>query len=466
MLRRGSVNYVLLSILLDVVVTLVALSAAALLRVWLPLDERDLLSVDLPPLVVGATTLMWVLVFNIFAVYDEQRNYRAVDELQRVVAASLVALLVMAGMLYFSYRDVPRLFVVYFAMVNILLLVGWRLAARWVFRLFRSTYNQRNVVVVGANELGRKVADMVEQYSWCGLNFVGYIDNRGDDTTISGSHLGPMSGLSKIVQEHNVKEVVVALPYDRYGDLSSLVYELQPLPVQVRVVPNYLNLALHHATIENFSGLPLINLREPALTGYQRMAKRIFDVVVSAILILLTLPTMVAVAIAVKLDSPGPVLFKQKRIGENGKPFQMYKFRSMVADAEKLQSNVNTTNASGQLIHKRVDDPRITRVGHIIRKTSLDELPQLFNVLFGDMSLVGPRPELPWLVAQYEPWQHKRFAVPQGITGWWQVNGRSTKPLHLSTEEDLYYIQNYSLLLDLQILWKTVAVVLKREGAF
>jgi len=144
----------------------------------------------------------------------------------------------------------------------------------------------------------------------------------------------------------------------------------------------------------------------------------------------------------------------------------MLKLRSMYVDADARLQEVIRTTEDGDITFKRRDDPRITRVGRFMRRTSLDELPQLFNVLMGDMSLVGPRPELPWLVERYEPWQRKRFAVPQGITGWWQVNGRSDKPMHLSTEDDLYYIQNYSILLDIIILWKTLTAVLKRRGAF
>jgi exopolysaccharide biosynthesis polyprenyl glycosylphosphotransferase len=196
------------------------------------------------------------------------------------------------------------------------------------------------------------------------------------------------------------------------------------------------------------------------------MAKRVFDLAVCGTLLLLVLPVMSLVALAVRLDSPGPVLFKQKRIGENGRPFVMYKFRSMVADAEVRAREVIQRDASGNVIHKVRNDPRVTRVGAIIRRTSLDELPQLFNVIKGDMSLVGPRPELPWLVEMYEPWQYVRFAVPQGITGWWQINGRSDKPMHLHTHDDLYYVQNYSLLLDIQILWKTLPAMLKKKGAF
>jgi lipopolysaccharide/colanic/teichoic acid biosynthesis glycosyltransferase len=175
---------------------------------------------------------------------------------------------------------------------------------------------------------------------------------------------------------------------------------------------------------------------------------------------------MALVSIAIKLMSSGEILFHQKRVGENGQISTIYKFRSMITNTQSLQDDVNEWNERGELIYKKRDDPRITPVGRLLRRTSLDELPQLFNVLKGDMSLVGPRPELPWLVDNYKPWQRKRFAVPQGITGWWQVNGRADKPLRLHSEDDLYYVQNYSLWMDIYILLKTVWVVARGKGAY
>ncbi len=202
------------------------------------------------------------------------------------------------------------------------------------------------------------------------------------------------------------------------------------------------------------------------LTPSQRAMKRAMDIVLTVIILTMALPIMAIVALAIKLDSPGPILFKQRRVGEGGKLFYVYKFRSMVVNAEALQVQVNKTDEHGNVIHKSKHDPRITRVGRIIRKLSLDEFPQFFNVLEGTMSLVGPRPELPWLVEQYQPWQRKRFLVPQGITGWWQVNGRSEKPCHLCTEQDLWYIEHYSLWLDLIVLFKTIPAALTGKGAF
>ncbi len=178
------------------------------------------------------------------------------------------------------------------------------------------------------------------------------------------------------------------------------------------------------------------------------------------------LPLMGLVALAIRLDSPGSVLLRPKRAGENGRLFEMFKFRTMVQNSNEIPGAVEQSNDQWHLVHKQPDDPRVTGIGRFLRRFSLDELPQIFNVLKGEMSLVGPRPELPYLVDRYEPWQRIRFAVPQGMTGWWQVNGRAEKLMHLHTEEDLFYVQHYSLWLDLRILVKTIWVVLHGKGAF
>jgi exopolysaccharide biosynthesis polyprenyl glycosylphosphotransferase len=207
-------------------------------------------------------------------------------------------------------------------------------------------------------------------------------------------------------------------------------------------------------------------LRAPALNNYQRLIKRSFDLVLASLSLLVCLPWMGVIALLIRLESSGPVVLQQQRVGENGHLFRMLKFRSMVHNAEELRSQVETLDQAGNLIHKTKQDPRVTRIGRLLRRTSLDELPQLFNVLKGEMSLVGPRPELPYLVEKYEPWQRARFSVPQGITGWWQIQGRSDKPMHLNTEDDLFYVQNYSILLDIYILLKTIAVVWSGKGAY
>ncbi len=196
------------------------------------------------------------------------------------------------------------------------------------------------------------------------------------------------------------------------------------------------------------------------------MSKRVFDLLFGFFALIFTLPLMVISALLVYLEDGPPVIFRQTRVGRNGRLFEIYKFRTMVKNAEQLQGQVQRRDTHGNWIYKTRDDPRVTRVGRILRRFSLDELPQLLNVLAGTMSLVGPRPELPYLVEKYESWQHKRFAILPGMTGWWQINGRSDKPMHLHTEDDLYYIQNHSMWLDMQIILRTLWVVIIGKGAY
>lgn len=197
-----------------------------------------------------------------------------------------------------------------------------------------------------------------------------------------------------------------------------------------------------------------------------RMFKRAFDFLFSIFALIFVLPLMALSALMVYVEDGPPVIFRQKRVGKNGRLFEMFKIRTMVKNAEQLQSQVEKCDAGGNTIHKMKDDPRITRVGRILRRFSLDELPQLFNVLNGTMSLVGPRPEIPSLVERYEPWQLQRFSVTPGITGWWQINSRSDQPMYLHIEDDLYYIQNYSIWLDLKIIVRTIWVVLTGKGSY
>jgi exopolysaccharide biosynthesis polyprenyl glycosylphosphotransferase len=468
MVKRQSVNYVLFAYVLDLSGTLGTLTLAQLLRPILPLGQ-PLISIDveIPALVFTLTFAIWSVVFFALSVYDPQRIYRAVDELWSVLLAALFSHLMLAGALFFSYREISRFLIIYFFILNLTFLLGWRIASRMTIRFRNGRASRpRRVVIVGGNGLGRTIAKTIKDYSWADLELVGFTDDDRTEPIFDLPILGKLYDTHDIVKQIGAEEVVIALPYRAYEKLNPIVASLQTLPVRVRVVPDYFHLVLYRATVEDFGGLPLINLRDPALTAYQRLNKRAFDLIASVTALLVSFPIMALIALAIKLDTPGPVFFKQQRVGENGKLFTMYKFRSMVVNAEAYQKEVSKRDQQGNLIHKQKDDPRVTRVGRVIRRTSLDELPQLINVLKGDMSLVGPRPELPWLVEKYEPWQRKRFAVPQGLTGWWQVNGRSEKPMHLNTEDDLYYIQHYSLLLDLQILWKTMFAVLKRQGAY
>jgi len=295
---------------------------------------------------------------------------------------------------------------------------------------------------------------------------IGFVDDELRTGLAGFPCFGPLEQTVAVVIAQDINEVIFTLPRHAHTKLANLVTGLQALKVNVRVVPDFFDLVFLRSIVEEFGGMALVTLREPALDPLQRVIKRLFDLIVGSLGLLLTLPVMGVIALLVRLDSPGPVIFKQPRVGENGRVFNMLKFRTMIHDPVSEQNGAAQKTINGQPRHKFYDDPRVTRIGRYLRHTSLDELPQLLNILKGEMSLVGPRPELPWLVDKYEPWQRKRFEVPQGLTGWWQVNGRADKPMHLHTDEDLYYIKNYSLWLDIQILWRTIRAVIERRGAF
>jgi len=467
MLKRFSTKFALFSLLLDLGLTAGALALAEMLRGTLPWGKPFVRDAYVPGVLYGVVIVIWLITTIVLSIYDPTKTYKAVDEFQAVIVAHLFASLAFAGTLYLTFREVSRLLFVYFAVLNMAALLLWRVVARAVFRLLDGrSFTERRVLVVGSGELAHRVSTTIREYAWTGLTLAGYLDDDPNHKSNGLPVLGTCADASRVILEHKIDEMVIALPNGAHEQLNRLVADVQTVPVNIRVLPDYYSLAVFRATVEDFGGLPLINLREPVINPYQRLMKRLLDLTVGSVGLVLAAPVMALVALAIKLDSPGPALFRQERVGENGKLFEMIKFRSMVADADERLAEVIQETEDGRVIHKTENDPRVTRVGKFIRATSLDELPQLLNVLKGEMSLVGPRPELPWLAAKYEPWQRKRFAVPQGITGWWQVNGRSNKLMHEHTEEDLFYIQNYSLLLDLRILYRTIGAVIKRSGAY
>jgi exopolysaccharide biosynthesis polyprenyl glycosylphosphotransferase len=260
--------------------------------------------------------------------------------------------------------------------------------------------------------------------------------------------------------------VIVALPWRARDLIVRLVRVCERSGVAVRLVPDLFQLSLNRVDLDQFYGVPLIAVRAPVISGRQGSVKRAIDVVVAAVSLIVTAPLTAAIALAIRLETPGPALFRQTRLGRDGVPFTCLKFRSMVQDAEReLPSLADRNEASGPLFKMR-DDPRLTRVGRWIRRLSLDELPQLLNVLAGDMSLVGPRPPLPGEAEQYEDWHRRRLEVAPGLTGLWQVSGRSEVTFDEMVMLDLFYAENWSLAMDMQILLRTVPSVLRGTGAF
>jgi len=458
--------------LTDLVIIPIGLAVASWLRWVLPFgQELQLSAFSLPFLVYLMVTLSWSISLMLSGAYDPQRVLRWFNEVSRVIVASFLATIVTAGALYMTYREVSRLQFVYIFVITLGLLLTHRALLRISYRLVGKTRpgSQGRILVIGAGDLGQRVAQVILDHSRWGFSLVGFLDDDDDkqgETYEGVKVLGKIFEVRELVAERKVDEVWITLPVWALDRLNLVITELERLPVRIKIVPDYFSLAMVQAKAEILGGIPIIGLRDPVIEGFPRLLKRGFDLVIGSLLLLLMAPPMLVIAIAIRLDSSGHVIFRQERVGENGRLFGMYKFRTMLADAEVQQAEINIQTQDDKVLHKRPDDPRVTRVGHSLRRYSLDELPQLINVLKGDMSLVGPRPEMPWLVDRYESWQRKRFAVPQGITGWWQINGRSDKPMHLNPEDDLYYVYNYSLWLDIRILLRTPLAVLQGRGAF
>jgi exopolysaccharide biosynthesis polyprenyl glycosylphosphotransferase len=432
----------------------------------LPFAANIYQPLTIPPSLYFVFPLAWVGIFLLMSVYDGRRNLHVTDEIINLIFGSVLASVFLAGTLYLSFRETSRILFLVFVLLAFFSQFSWRMFIRLVFRLSTIKPEQRRVLIAGAGPVGRQLQEQIIQNPQLGLSIIGFLDDDPKKMRSAPDILGTLSSARHIATRYNSEDVVIALPHRAYKKVNQLVLDLHDLPVKVWVIPDYFQLALHKAVVEEFAGIPMLDLRAPALNDYQRLVKRGFDLVISFFLLPPSLLIMAVVALMIRLEGSGSILFSQQRVGENGRLFKMYKFRTMVPNAEQIRYIVERVDENGNLIHKSLDDPRVTRIGRFLRHTSLDELPQLFNVITGDMSLIGPRPELPYLVEKYEPWQRTRFAVPQGITGWWQVNGRSDKPMHLHTEDDLYYVRNYSLILDIRILLKTIATVFRGRGAY
>lgn len=451
----------------DVALTLVALVAADLLRRRLPYGKplnpaHSYLEVPLYFFVA----VIWPLVFQTISVYQIRSTTTWVGEARKLILAVGTAVFTFSGVLYFTYRDVPRLMVVYFTVLDLGALAVWRLLIAGGVRFLQGRGRAfSRVIVAGSGEGLERVALALHNGNAVpGIKLVGVATDELTSALDGVVLLGCPEDVPELIDTFDVDEVILAFPAADYVRVERLAHALLPLPVRVRMVPDFMRLVVVRASVDSLAGIPLIGLREPLIQGPSWVAKRMFDLAISLAAVLLLWPVMVVTALLVVLDSPGPALFRQRRVGENGRVFTILKFRTMTAGSEDVGSGASGENGNGQ--HKVPGDPRVTRIGRFLRRWSLDELPNLFNVLRGDMSLVGPRPELLPIVDEYEPWQRQRLAVLPGMTGWWQVSGRSDLPLHMNTEYDLYYVRHYSIWLDLKILWKTVGAVVQGRGAY
>ncbi len=452
---RYNLRYQVIIQCADALVVLAALGVSALLRLNIDVGMIAPPSIFIPPLELYVlAVLIWLFAYRVAGVYAVQPGDRMTQVLWRLFVGQVFAVLMVMGVLYLGFRDFSRLQVSYILVLTTVGAFGVRLLLWNIQRRDRRLFSTpRTVLIIGDGEVAERAAQAVAEAKEMGLTLAGIV-NPSD---------AELESLPAQVHAHHAHEVLIAVQWFDEGTstrITRILHLLEAAPVNVRVVIDYTDLAYFAVTPEDFHGVTLLGLREPVLTPGERVLKRGFDLIFSGLLLLLLWPLLLIVALAIRLDSPGPALFRQPRVGQHMKTFTIYKFRTMVDGADGM------TDEEMRAAAKRPGDPRITRVGAFLRRTSLDELPQFINVLKGDMSVVGPRPELLSLAAEYQWWQRKRFEAPQGITGWWQVNGRSDRPMQEHIEDDLYYVRNYSFWLDVQILFRTVAAVLTGRGAY
>jgi Undecaprenyl-phosphate glucose phosphotransferase len=407
--------------------------------------------------------LVWPIVLYFHGLYQVRRARSRMDELLTVLLATvLAAILLLAFTAAYrptlahdssDYLTFSRAFLALFAAVNLLLICTSRIILRSLLqrRLDRGLGLQR-ILVVGAGALGKEVTSKIHGHQEFGFRVVGFVDDdpgKAESAFHGVPVLGKLADVPRLLEEERIDQVLIALPLEAHRKMLRLLQQLSQECVEVRMVPDILQYAALNATVEDLDGTPIINLSQVPLEGWHSLVKRAMDVAISLAAIAVLLPFLPIIAIAIWWEDWGPLFYSQERMGLDGKPFMIWKFRSMRVNAE----------ASTGPVWAVKDDPRRTGVGTFLRQWSIDELPQLWNVLKGDMSIVGPRPERPAFVHEFKhkiPQYMMRHRVKAGITGWAQVHGwRGNTSIKKRIQYDLYYIQNWTLMLDVKILWMT-----------
>ncbi len=458
---------------------IVGLGAAFLLAQLLfgmDFERGDRIDPALEYAIFIATLPFWVVVAKIYGLYDrdeERTDHSTADDVVtvfHVVTVGAWLYFVTAWMTQLVGVDIPKL-LSFWAFAILFVAIG-RGAAR-AFCRRRLTYLQ-NAVIVGAGDVGQLVAQKLLQHPEYGINLVGFVDSQPRERRADLEHLtliGGVEELPRLIRLLDVERVVIAFSNESHDDTLALVRSLKTSDVQIDIVPRLFEVFDRNIGIHSVEGLPLIGLARARLSARARIGKRLMDVSLSCVALALLAPAFLAIALAIKLDSPGPVFFRQLRMGTGNRTFRIFKFRTMAVDADERKReiahlNVHAQDGGDPRMFKVPDDPRITRVGRFLRRFSLDELPQFLNVVTGEMSLVGPRPLILDEDQYVVDWARERLAVRPGITGAWQVLGRSNIPFEEMTKLDYLYVTNWSLRADLRLMLQTIPVLIRASRAY
>ena len=459
----------------DVIVILAAFVAAYYIRYDLQwfrsVDPVYLVDIWVYAPFALALVIILPLSFRFSSVYPYRRGRSVVEETYTIATAVTVGVVVLITVgLFFSPLLYSRLIFLYFAFLATLLLGMSRFAIQLLRgHLRRYDVGVERVILIGAGDVGRMVMRTVAARPDYGYQLIGFMDDnpaKSDSDIGPFKALGPVDNLADVLDHLHIDSVIICLPWQSHRMIQRLLRTCDLRNVRAQVVPDLFQLTMNQVYVHDLNGIPLISTRGISIQGWNLFIKRALDLVIGIGGALLSLPLTLLIALAIKLDSAGPVLYSQTRIGKNGAPFRCYKFRSMVKDAERMRPELHEDNEATGPLFKVRNDPRRTRVGRWLRRYSLDELPQVINVIRGEMSLVGPRPNLPEEVEQYEEWHKKRLTVSPGITGLWQVSGRSDLTFDEMVLLDLYYVENWNFSLDVGILLRSMPAVLRGRGAY
>ncbi|HZU06901.1 MAG TPA: undecaprenyl-phosphate glucose phosphotransferase [Chloroflexota bacterium] len=474
--RRRGRRYALLARLSVLLIDALAVNAAFFLayqaRYVLGLggevaDENFVEYAEYWPLQLALVGLT-LLFFHLRGLYKLARGTAWFDEVLSVAGGSLYAVgLLFAAVSLVRYPATSRLTFIYAWLLIVLLVAAGRSLVRGLRALARRRgLGIARVLVVGDNSAGRMIMQSIADQPHLGYQVAGFVALEPGPDFGRFRRLGTLAELPTVCAQHAIDEVIIALPAAYHHKVLEVRDYCQRQGLSFKLVPDLYELSLNRVELDAINGIPLLSVKETAIHGWNLFTKRAMDVVIASIGLTLFAPLWLLIALAIRLDSPGPVLFRQERVGRGGTRFYLLKFRSMRQDADRIVQELLAYNEATGPLFKMRNDPRLTRVGRVLRRWSLDEWPQLWNVLKGEMSLVGPRPPLPREVEQYEPWHYRRLEVSPGITGLWQVSGRSELSFDEMVMLDLYYIENWSLGLDLRILLRTIPAVFRGRGAY
>lgn len=415
---------------------------------------------------------LWSILLFQFRLYESQRTKPIWQEIFNLLKVSIIGTLVLTSIVFaVKAHYVSRPVVFFFGLVSFVFISTERVLLRLCARSLRTHgYNYRNIVIVGTGRRARELARTINDHRQWGLRLLGFVsDNPNGQLEKIGDVpiLGKVIHIPKILHNEVVDELIFAVSRKRLEELEEIFLHCEEEGVRTRVAVNFFPHMIAKVQLEDLHGIPLLTFTTTPHSEALMAVKRVLDVSLASLALILTTPIFLVAGIGVRLSSPGPVFFRQTRVGLNGRRFTLYKFRSMYIDAESKKENFTLLNEMDGPAFKMADDPRATPIGRWLRRTSLDELPQLLNVLRGDMSIVGPRPPLPEEVEKYESWHRRKLSMKPGITCLWQISGRNRiQDFNRWMELDLAYIDNWSLKLDLKIFFKTVAVVLLGKGAY